>query len=139
MVKKDKVKRGGVMKTWVSVVEGYRPAPGAPPKQRVIQAFGYLEEQEDPAAFLRTVEEFNENYRNENVPLKINADQTAKMYSEENRRQNYGYKFLEAIYDKLSIDSFERNRYRGGLRRNPRQPWSASKFLENIANHQKSP
>lgn len=106
MIKKDKVKRKGSVKTWVSVVEGYRPAPGAPPKQRTIKSFGYLEDQEDPEAFLAMVEEFNANYRNENVPLRIEAAGTARMYCEENRRQNYGYKFLEAVYDMLEINSF---------------------------------
>lgn len=106
LIKKDKVTRRGSIKTWVSVVEGYRPAPGAPPKQRVIQSFGYLEDQEDPDAFMARVKEFNANYRKENVPLKIEAYGTANMYCKENRRQNYGYKYLEAIYDMLDIDSY---------------------------------
>lgn len=64
------------------------------------------------------VEEFNENYRNDNIPLRIDADGTARMYSEENRRQNYGYKFLEAVYNLLEIDSFikdyeKSHRFRG--------------------------
>ncbi len=106
MIKKDKVKRRGSVKTWVSVVEGYRPAPGAPPKQRTIKSFGYLEDQEDPDAFMAMVEEFNANYKTENVPLRIEVAGTAKMYCEENQRQNYGYKFLGAVYDLLEIDSF---------------------------------
>jgi len=106
MVKKDKVKRSGAIKTFVSVVEGYRPAPGAPPKQRMIKSFGYLEDQDDPAAFMEMVERFNADYKKENFPLKIDADGTAKMYSKENRRLNYGYKYLEAAYNILDIDSF---------------------------------
>ena len=106
MIKKDKVKRRGSIKTWISVVEGYRPAPGAPPKQRTIKSFGYLEDQEDPDAFMAMVEEFNANYRNDNVPLRIDADGTKRMYCKENRRLNYGYKFLEAVYDLLEINSF---------------------------------
>jgi hypothetical protein len=106
LIKKDKVKRKGSVKTWVSVVEGYRPAPGAPPKQRTIKSFGYLDDQEDPEAFMAMVEEFNANYKAENVPLRIEAAGTVRMYCEENRRQNYGYKFLEAVYDLLEIDSF---------------------------------
>ena len=118
MIKKDKVKRRGSAKTWVSVVEGYRPAPGAPPKQRTIKSFGYLEDQEDPDAFMAMVEEFNVNYKTENVPLRIEVAGTARMYCEENRRQNYGYKFLEAVYDLLKIDSFikgyeKAHRFRG--------------------------
>lgn len=64
------------------------------------------------------VEEFNANYRNDNVALKIDADGTTRMYCEENRRQNYGYRFLEAVYNLLEIDSFikdyeKSHRFRG--------------------------
>lgn len=118
MIKKDRIKRRGTIKTWVSVVEGYRPAPGAPPKQRTIKSFGYLEDQEDPEAFMAAVEEFNANYRAENIPLRIEVAGTARMYCEENRKQNYGYKFLEAVYDLLEISSFikgyeKAHRFRG--------------------------
>ena len=106
MVKKDKIKRGGKIKTWVSVVEGYRPSPGAPPKQRTIKSFGYIEDQADPKKFMEEVEEFNKNHRKEKVPIKIEVAGTAQMYNEGNRRYNYGYKYLEAIYDKLEIDKF---------------------------------
>lgn len=64
------------------------------------------------------VKEFNANYRAENVPLRIEAPGTTRMYCEENRRQNYGYKFLEAVYDLLDINSFikgyeKSHRFRG--------------------------
>jgi len=106
------------MKTHVRVVEGYRPGPGRPTKQRTIRSFGYLEDQEDPEAFMAMVEEFNANYKAENVPLRIEAAGTARMYGEENRRQNYGYKFCEAVYDLLQVNSFiksceVKNRFRG--------------------------
>ena len=107
MIKVDKrTKKDGTPRTQVRVVEGYRPGPGMPTKQRTIKDFGYLEDQEDPDAFMAMVEEFNANYRAENTPLRIEAAGTAKMYSEENRRHNYGYKFLETVYDLLEIDSF---------------------------------
>lgn len=97
--------RSGVLKTHVRVVEGYRPGPGMPTKQRTIRSFGYLEDQDDPEAFMAMVEEFNANFKQE-VPLRIEVASNALMYSEENRRQNYGYKFLEAVYNLLEIDSF---------------------------------
>jgi transposase len=107
MVKIDKrTNADGTPRTQVRVVEGYRPGPGMPTKQRTIRDFGYLEDQEDPEAFMAKVKEFNANYRAENVPLRIEAPGTARMYSEENRRQNYGYKFLEAVYNLLKISSF---------------------------------
>jgi hypothetical protein len=119
MVKIDKRKNAdGTPRTQVRVVEGYRPGPGMPTKQRTIRDFGYLEDQEDPEAFMVKVKEFNANYRAENVPLRIEAFGTARMYCEENRRQNYGYKFLEAVYNLLKIDSFingyeKSHRFRG--------------------------
>jgi transposase len=106
LIKTNKVKRRGQILTWVGVVEGYRPAPGEPPKQRTVKSFGYLEDQEDPVSFMSMVEEYNANYKNDDAPLKIEAERTARMYSAENRRQNYGYKFLEAIYNSLKIDRF---------------------------------
>nr|WP_242833618.1 PhoX family protein [Desulfosporosinus youngiae] len=107
MVKIDKrTTADGTPRTQVRVVEGYRPGPGMPTKQRTIRDFGYLEDQSDPEVFMAKVKEFNANYRAENVPLRIEAPGTARMYCEENRRQNYGYKFLEAVYDLLEIKSF---------------------------------
>jgi len=44
MIRKDPKMRGGVMKTHIRVVEGYRPGPGMPTKQRTIKSFGYLED-----------------------------------------------------------------------------------------------
>ncbi|NLB03873.1 MAG: hypothetical protein GX839_00080, partial [Fastidiosipila sp.] len=54
MIRKDKrIMKDGTAKTYIRVVEGYRPAPGKPPKQRTLKSFGYLEDQEDPEAFMR--------------------------------------------------------------------------------------
>jgi transposase len=107
MIKIDKrTNKDGSPRTQVRVVEGYRPGPGMATKQRTIRNFGYLEDQADPAAFMAMVEEFNTSYKAENVPLRIEATGTARMYSEENRKQNYGYKFLDAVYNLLEIDSF---------------------------------
>lgn len=107
MIKIDKRKNAaGMPRTQVRVVEGYRPGPGLATKQRTIRDFGYLEDQEDPEAFMAEVKRFNGDYRAENTPLRIEAAGTARMYCEENRRKNYGYKFLEAVYDLLKIDSF---------------------------------
>jgi len=108
VIRKDRVKRGGVIKTHIRVVEGYRPGPGMPTKQRTIKSFGYLEDQPDPEAFMAMVEEFDTNFK-DNVPLRIEVAANALMYGGENRRQNYGYKFLEAVYNLLEINSFIEN------------------------------
>jgi hypothetical protein len=107
MIKREKKKQpDGSVKTFIRVVEGYRPGPGLPPKQRPIRPFGYLEDQEDQKAFMEEVEHFNAHYKDDEPPLRIEAPSTAKMYTEGNRRRNYGYKFLEAVYDILDINGF---------------------------------
>ena len=55
---------------------------------------------------MRMVEDFNVTYKAQNIPLRIEAAGTVRMYSEENQRLNYGYRFLEAVYDMLGIDGF---------------------------------
>ena len=87
------------------MTEGYRPGPGLPPKQRTIRSFGYLEDQDDPDEYMRMVEEFDRNQA-KNIILRIDVPSNARMYSSENRVFNYGYKFLEALYDVLGIDDF---------------------------------
>lgn len=128
MIRKDPKKRGGVMKTHIRVVEGYRPGPGMPTKQRTIRSFGYLEDQEDPEAFMAIVEEFNANFKNE-VSLRIEVASNMLMYSEENRRQNYGYKFLEAVYNLLEIDSFIKGYEKSHKFRGEYSPGDIFKFL----------
>ena len=59
MIRKNPTKRGGVVKTHVRIVEGYRPGLGMPTKQRTIKSFGCLEGQGDPETFMAMVEEFN--------------------------------------------------------------------------------
>jgi transposase len=107
MIKRDKkTYANGTVKTQIRVVEAYRPGPGLPPKQRTVKDFGYLEDKEDPKAFMAEVEEFNARYKTEHPPGRIEAPGTEKMYGESNRRLNYGFKFLEAIYTSLDIDGF---------------------------------
>lgn len=107
MIKRDRrIDAKGRSRTQIRVVEGYRPGPGMATKQRTVRDFGCLEDQEDAVGFLAMVEEFNRSYKEQNVPLRIEAESTAMMYSAENRRQNYGYKYLEAIYEKLKIGGY---------------------------------
>lgn len=48
MIRKDKKKfKDGSIKTQIRVTQGYCPYPDSPPKQRTIQSFGYLEDQQD--------------------------------------------------------------------------------------------
>ena len=106
MIKMNKVKRRGGTMTWVGVVESYRPGLGAQAKQRTIKSYGYLEDQEDPVKFMKEVEEYNATYKSGNNEFKFVAEQAARMYGKENRKQNYGYTYLSSIYEMLSIDTF---------------------------------
>lgn len=106
MIRKDKkTYKDGSIKTQIRVVEGYRPAPGLPPKQRTIKNFGYLEDQSNPQEFMDLVKTFDKNSRKD-ATLRIDVPSNLKMYSTENRTLNYGYKYLEALYNMLNIDSF---------------------------------
>lgn len=130
MIKIDKrTKKDGTPRTQVRVVEGYRPGPGLPTRQRTIKDFGCLEDQEDPEKFMLEVKAFNESYRAENSPLRIEAPGTAKMDSEENRKYNYGYRFLEAVYDLLEIDAFFKNHAAASKFRGQYCPAAIFKFL----------
>lgn len=101
MIRKDKrVMKDGTVKTYIRVVEGYRPAPGKPPRQRTLKSFGYLEDQEDPEAFMREVEAFDAD------PQNRKHLSSQRMYNGTNRRLNYGYKYLESIYSMLGIPEF---------------------------------
>jgi hypothetical protein len=130
VIKKDKrIDSKGRMRTQIRVVEGYRLGGGMPTKQRTIKDFGCLEDQVDHEAFMEMVQKFNETYKSENAPLKIEASTTAKMYGVENRRYNYGYKFFEAIYDSLQINEFVSNYLKVNKFRGKYEPATIFKFL----------
>ena len=109
MIRKHKiVKKDGTILTQIVVVEGYRPYKGAAPKQRTIKDFGYLEVQKDKEAFMKMVNECNDNLKRSKEKIDVSLDQLveANNYS---TTKNYGYKFLEAIYDFLELELFFKN------------------------------
>lgn len=105
MVRKDKhTLKSGIVKTQIRVVEGYRDSEGKI-KQRTIKNFGYLEEQNDPIAFMKEVVNFDNKFK-ESKKIK-NKSFKNKFYEDDNNTlYNYGYRFLEAIYDSLELESF---------------------------------
>lgn len=106
MIRKDKKTfKDGSVKTQIRVTEGYRPYPNASPKQRTIKSFGYLEDQDDQEAFWKEVNACNESLKH-NRDLRIEIPVSEKMYSENNRLLNYGYKFPESVYRLLGIGAF---------------------------------
>ena len=99
-----------------------------PPKQRTIKDFGYLEDHDDQEAFMASVAEFNSSFKKD-AALRIEVPSNAKMYCETNRRQNYGFKFLEAVYDKLGIGEFIDDYVKINRLRNEYSPADIFKFL----------
>jgi len=130
VIKKDKrIDAKGKTRTQIRVVESYRPGFAMAPKQRTIKDFGCLEDQADPEAFMAEVEQFNVSYREQNYPLRIEAAGTTRMYSAENRKQNYGFKFLEGVYDCLKIDEFITKHLAASNFRGDYSPCEIFKFL----------
>lgn len=106
MIRKDKKTfRDGSTKTQIRVTEGYRPYPNSSPKQRTVKSFGYLEDQADLDAFWKEVNACNDSLKQKR-DLRIEIPVSERMYSENNRLLNYGYKFPESVYRLLGIDSF---------------------------------
>ena len=106
MIRKDKKTfKDGSVKTQIRVTEGYRPFPNSSPKQRTIKSFGYLEDQEDQDAFWKEVHACNDRKKKKR-DLRIEIPVSEMMYTENNRLLNYGYKFLESVYQLLDISTF---------------------------------
>lgn len=105
MISKHKIKyKDGRVKTNVRIVEGYRPSPGKPPKQRQIKNLGYAEDYEDQNAFWKMVEEEELKFKasKELIDISLNPMLTLK----DTHRNILGHKYLDAVYDFLEIDSF---------------------------------
>ena len=108
-IRKTKHKHAdGSIWTQVQLVEGYRPGPGMNPKHRVIRNCGYLENQKDPDAFLKKLEQEIETARIQRQPITISLDPNKKVNSADNRDLNYGSFLLEGIYSQLKFSEFFR-------------------------------
>lgn len=105
MVKKTKVKFiDGSTKTQIRVVEGVRE--GKKIIHRHIRGFGYLEDNENQEAFLKMVKEFDENYQH-SKKIQVELDtQESWLDDDDDKISNFGYKFIEAIYNKLDLKAF---------------------------------
>lgn len=105
MIKKSKVTfKDGSTKTHIRVVEGVRI--GNKITHRHIKNFGYLEDNENQELFLKMVKEFDENYQ-QSKRIQIELDKQESWLEDDNNRIfNFGYKFLESIYNKLELKTF---------------------------------
>ena len=107
MIRYDKHKLKSGIKTQVRVVEGYRDKDSKM-KQRTIKNFGYLEDHVNNPTFIEQVTKFNEEYfkvKKDNKVLDIKPfylDESSVTY-------NYGYRFLESVYEVLELDKFFNN------------------------------
>ena len=107
MIRYDKHKLKNGIKTQVRVVEGYRDKDSKM-KQRTIKNFGYLEDHVNNPTFIEQVTKFNEEYfkvKKDNKVLDIKPfylDESSVTY-------NYGYRFLESVYEVLELDKFFNN------------------------------
>ena len=115
-----KKKPDGLIKTYVRVVEGYRDASGVT-RMRSIKSYGYLEEQKNPTQFIENIkQEISE------LESKFSQNFTFTISDSENKNDasfntifNYGYRYLESVYDSLEIDTyFEKYQRQLGLKIN---------------------
>lgn len=105
MIRKDIRKFKYGTRTEIRVVEGYRDQFGKV-KQKTIKTFGYLEDQENQETFMKMIEEFNDNYK-KSKRVKIEKPTNILFHEDTSSIEyNYGYRFLEAIYEKLDLGSF---------------------------------
>lgn len=108
MIKKDvKMYKSG-LKTHIRVVEGYRE--NGKVKQRTIKSFGFLEDQPNKDEFMQKVKEFDDNF---SLSKKAKKDSYTRLFNEcdFNKPVNYGYKFLESIYNSLKLEEYFNNQY----------------------------
>jgi transposase len=107
-IKLEKVKlKSGEVNTHVCVVEAYRDALGKP-KQRRIKLYGCLEKQSDPKAFMDMVKAelpLLENQVGEQIKITIGHAEN-KIDASLNDKYNFGYKYLESIYNALKLDNY---------------------------------
>lgn len=105
MVKFDKhiSRKTGETKTQVRVTTEERRPDGKYSKVTV-RDFGYLEDHPDRESFLEMVRRFDDEYKHgKKIFLELAAE---SCFSKKNSSYNFGYRFLESIYNFLEIDEF---------------------------------
>lgn len=106
MVKFDKhtSRKTGITKTQVRVTQEVKGENGKYTKVTV-KNFGYLEDQKDQDKFMEEVRRFDKEFhQGKTILFDINPD--TKINDSSNYSFNFGYRYLEAIYDALEIDQF---------------------------------
>jgi transposase len=105
-IKKERKKYKDGVKTFIRVVEGFREDGKV--KQRSIKSYGFLEDQPNPEAFLEWVKADMATmgyHKDQDITITIKAKDN-QINGGNNIGYNYGYKYIESIYDFLDIDTF---------------------------------
>lgn len=110
MIRKDKHKfADGSYKTQIRVTEGYRDSKTGKVKQKTIKSFGYLEDQPDQISFMAKVKQFDLDFKKDKR-IVLNETKTKPFYEDSSSElQNFGYRFIETIYDSLELDKVFNN------------------------------
>lgn len=105
-IKKERKQYNGVTKTYIRVVESYRE--DGKNKHRAIKNYGFLEDQANPNQFLEMVKAEMMSlgkHKDQDVTITVKAKNNL-LNGENNTSYNYGYKYLETIFDFLGIETF---------------------------------
>jgi len=108
-LKKECKKTKTGMKTYIRIVESFRDDGVS--KHRPIKNYGYLEDQEDPKAFMEMVNRelrVLDKHKDNDITIKIKSKDNL-LNGPINIAYHYGYRYLESIYDYLKIDEFLNN------------------------------
>ena len=97
---------GDEIKTQIRLVESYRPSPGANPKQRLIEDCGWLEDQDDPDAFLAELQERCKQARDNSKKIDISINTEKRIHDEDSLIMNYGTFLVSVLYNLLGISDF---------------------------------
>ena len=104
-------RKDGSVRHQVSYVEAYRPGKGMSPKQRTVKNWGYLEDQEDPEAFLAERKAEIEELRKRAEKVVLEMDTSKLLQGKDNWDLCYGPYLLRKYYDLLELPLFfEENR-----------------------------
>ncbi|MDR2827984.1 MAG: hypothetical protein LBV51_01020 [Acholeplasmatales bacterium] len=99
--KKDK---DGNLKTWIVVVEGYKDVHNVA-RHRRVKNYGYLEKQKNKEEYIEMIKKeiplFEQSLSNK---VTVEYDTTDKNHSVHNIPYNFGFVFLEKIYDSLGLN-----------------------------------
>lgn len=107
MIRKDRHRfADGSYKTQIRITYGYRDIQTGKVKQKTVKSFGYLEDQADPEAFLAMVKEEDAKLKKERKIELRTSGGASFLEDESSKTYNFGYRYIDAVYDFIELDSF---------------------------------